>query len=242
MEGKMDSRTITRQQLCGMFDHTCLKPFADRSMLEELCREAKQGNFAMVAVNSAPVTLCKEFLQGTYVHVGAAVSFPLGQTTIKDKVFEAENAIQNGADEIDYVINLGAVKDGNFAFVREEMECMTAVCRKADVLCKVIFENCYLTEDEIRKLAEIAREVRPDFIKTSTGFGAYGARPEDVRLMKETVGAAVRVKAAGGIRSWEACRQMIDAGAQRIGTSSSLKILEEFDRERGMPKGDRTDI
>lgn len=238
----MDSRTITRQQLCGMFDHTCLKPFADRSMFEGLCREAKQGNFAMVAVNPAPVVLCKEFLRGTQVHVGAAVSFPLGQMTIKDKEFEAENAIQNGADEIDYVINIGAVKDADFSLIREEMERMTAVCRNADAICKVIFENCYLTEDEIRKLAEIAREVKPDFIKTSTGFGTYGARAEDVRLMKETVGDTVKVKAAGGIRSWEVCRQMIDAGAQRIGTSSSLKILEEYERERAMNKGDGAGI
>lgn len=216
-----------------MFDHTCLKPFADRKMLETLCREAKEGNFAMVAVNAAPVSFCKQLLAGTPVHVGAAVSFPLGQTTLETKVFEAENAIACGADEIDYVINIGEVKNGNFSYIRKEMESMVAVCRKSGVLCKVIFENCYLTKEEIKRLAQIAGEVRPDFIKTSTGFGTSGALAEDVRLMKEAAGDAVKVKAAGGIRSWETCRQMIDAGAERIGTSSSLKILEEFERLSG---------
>lgn len=216
-----------------MFDHTCLKPFADHEMLEKLCREAKDGNFAMVAVNSAPVSFCKQLLAGTQVHVGAAVSFPLGQMTIETKVFETENAIACGADEIDYVVNIGEVKNGNFSYIRKEMEDIVAVCRKSGVLCKVIFENCYLTKEEIKKLAQIAGEVRPDFIKTSTGFGTSGALAEDVRLMKETAGDAVKVKAAGGIRSWETCRQMIDAGAERIGTSSSLKILEEFDRLSG---------
>lgn len=225
----MNHTTITRQQLGRMFDHTCLKPFADHKMLESLCLEAKNGNFAMVAINSAQVSFCKDLLKGTDVHVGAAVSFPLGQTTIETKVFEAGNAIAEGADEIDYVVNIGEVKNGNFAYIRKEMEAVTAVCRKFGTLCKVIFETCYLTKEEIRKLAQIAGEVRPDFIKTSTGFGPSGARAEDVRLMKETAGDAVKVKAAGGIRSWETCRQMIDAGAERIGTSSSLKILEEFD-------------
>ncbi len=230
----MNSKTITRAGLCRMFDHTCLKPFADHEMLTKLCREAREGNFAMVAINSAPVAFCKKLLKGTDVHVGAAISFPLGQTTIETKVYETENAIQNGADEIDYVLNLGEVKNGNFAYIREEMERITAVCREYGVLCKVIFENCYLNREEIRHLAEIAAEVKPDFIKTSTGFGSSGADPEDVRLMKETVGTLVKVKAAGGIRSWETCRQMIDAGADRIGTSSSLAILEEFDRQNGI--------
>lgn len=228
----MKSETITRSELCRMFDHTCLKPFADHGMLMKLCREAQEGNFAMVAINSAPVAFCKSLLKDTGVHVGAAISFPLGQTTIEAKVFETENAIQNGADEIDYVVNLGEVKNGNYGYIREEMERIVAACKSRGVLCKVIFENCYLTREEIRKLAEIASEVKPDFIKTSTGFGTSGATPEDVSLMKETVGDLVKVKAAGGIRSWEACSQMIDAGAERIGTSSSLKILEEFDRSR----------
>lgn len=160
---------------------------------------------------------------------GAAISFPLGQTTIETKCFETQNAIDNGADEIDYVINVGEVKNGNYAYIEEEMRRITEICRAAGVLVKVIFENCYLEKDEIVKVAQIARRVKPDFIKTSTGFGSGGATPEDVKLMKDTVGDDVKVKAAGGIRDWETCQKMIEAGAERIGTSSSFKILEGFD-------------
>lgn len=225
----MKSTEITREELCSLFDHTCLKPFADVNMFRQLCREAAEGSFAMVAINSSPVALCRELLKDTKVHVGAAIAFPLGQMTIEAKVFETKDAISNGADEIDYVINIGELKNGNYAYIREEMEQIVRVCREKQVLSKVIFENCYLTRDEIVKVAEIAKEVKPDFIKTSTGFGTSGATAEDVALMKKTVGSEVKVKAAGGIRSWEVCRAMIDAGAERIGTSSSLKILEEFD-------------
>ena len=118
----MNSKTITREQLCGMFDHTCLKPFADHQMLEELCRQAKDGRFAMVAINSAPVSFCSKLLKGTGVHVGAAISFPLGQTTIETKVFETQKAIEDGADEIDYVINIGELKNGNYSYIKKEME------------------------------------------------------------------------------------------------------------------------
>lgn len=228
-----NSKTITRDELCKLFDHTNLKAFADVSMFETLCNEAKEMNCAMVAINSSPVALCKKLLAGTDVHVGAAISFPLGQTTIETKVFETINAIENGADEIDYVINVGELKNGNLDYIRREMEQIVEACHSRGILIKVIFENCYLTKDEIRAVAEIAREVKPDFIKTSTGFGTSGATAEDVKLMKEVVGDDVKVKAAGGIRSWETCKAMIDAGAERIGTSSSLKILQEFDAERG---------
>ena len=186
----------------------------------------------MVAINSAPVALCHELLKDTDIHVGAAISFPLGQTTIETKVFETEDAIRKGADEIDYVVNLGEVKNGNYDYIRREMESIVKVCREHQVISKVIFEICYLTEEEIVRIAEIAREVKPDFVKTSTGFGTSGATVEAVRLMKQTVGEEVKVKAAGGIRSWADCKAMLDAGAERIGTSSMLKILEEFDAER----------
>ena len=236
----MNSADITRQQLCGMIDHTCLKPYADHAMLEQLCSEAEENHFAMVAINSSPVAFCMEILKRTGVHVGAAISFPLGQTTIETKVYETENAIQNGADEIDYVINIGEVKNGNFAYIEKEMEQMVQTCRKAGAVCKVIFENCYLTKEEIRRVAQIAAKVRPDYIKTSTGFGTGGAEPADIRLMKAASGGIVKVKAAGGIRSWEACKKMIDAGADRIGTSSSLKILQEYDEEKEGKKRDET--
>lgn len=228
----MNSREITREQLCKMFDHTQLKAYADEEAFLKLCNEAKEMNCAMVAINSYPVRFCKEILKDTDVHVGAAISFPLGQTTIEAKVFEAEDAIKNGADEIDYVINVGRAKQGDWDYIRREMRSMVEVCRKYNAIIKVIFENCYLTKEEIIKIASIAGEEKPDFIKTSTGFGTSGAEPEDVSLMKQYAGDGVKVKAAGGIRSWERCAQMIDTGAERIGTSSSLKILEEFDAER----------
>ena len=227
-----NSKTITREELCSLFDHTNLKAFADKEAFKTLCREAADGHFAMVAINSAPVALCRRLLDGTGVHVGAAISFPLGQMTIAGKIAETKDAIANGADEIDYVINVGEVKNGNFDYIRDEMEQMTALCREAGVLIKVIFEICYLTDEDIVKIAQIAQEVEPDFIKTSTGFGTSGATVQAVKLMKETVGDKVKVKAAGGIRGWQACAEMIDAGAERIGTSSSLKILEEFDAAR----------
>lgn len=226
------SKTITREELCSLFDHTNLKAFADEEAFKTLCREAADGHFAMVAINSAPVALCHELLKGTGVHVGAAISFPLGQMTIEGKLAETKDAIDNGADEIDYVINVGEVKNGNFDYIRDEMEQMTSLCRARGALIKVIFEICYLTDEEILKIAKIAKEVRPDYIKTSTGFGTGGATVEAVKLMKETVGDKVKVKAAGGIRGWQACAEMIDAGAERIGTSSSIKILEEFDAAR----------
>ena len=224
---------ISAKELAAMFDHTNLKAFASEQDFELLCREAAENHFAMVAINSSPVALCKRLLEGSGVHVGAAISFPLGQTTVETKVFETENAIQNGADEIDYVLNVGELKQGDLDYIRREMESIVAICRKNRVICKVIFENCYLTQDEIRSAAQIAREVGPDFIKTSTGFGTGGATVEDVRLMKETVGDKVRVKAAGGIRDLDTCLAMIEAGAERIGTSSSLKILEEYNQRFG---------
>ena len=220
--------TLTKAQLAGMMDHTCLKAFAEVKDFEKLCGEAREYGFAMVAINSSPVKLCKELLKDTPVHVGAAISFPLGQTAIETKVFETKKAIEDGADEIDYVINVGELKMGNYDYIKKEMEEIVKVCRENNVLSKVIFENCYLTKEEIVKVAEIAKEVKPDFIKTSTGFGTSGATPEDVKLMKDTVGDAVKVKAAGGIRDWETCKKMIEAGAERIGTSSSIKICEEF--------------
>lgn len=225
----MEINTLTRTALAGMMDHTFLKAYAEKADFEKLCGEAKEHGFAMVAINSSPVKLCKDLLEGTEVHVGAAISFPLGQTTIETKAFETEKAIADGADEIDYVLNIGELKMGHDDYIRKEMETIVGICRKHQVLSKVIFENCYLTKEEIRRAALIAKEVKPDFIKTSTGFGTSGALEEDVRLMKETVGDAVKVKAAGGIRDWETCRKMIEAGAERIGTSSSIKICDEFD-------------
>ncbi|MCQ2491435.1 MAG: deoxyribose-phosphate aldolase [Lachnospiraceae bacterium] len=225
----MNSKTITRAELARLFDHTNLKAFATQDDFKVLCDEAKELHTAMVAINSSPVAWCKEFLKDTDIHVGAAIAFPLGQMNIASKVAETLNAIEDGADEIDYVLNVGRLKMGDLAYIEDEMTQMVAACRKHGKTIKVIFENCYLTKDEIKAAALIAKKVKPDFIKTSTGFGTGGATVEDVKLMKETVGDEVSVKAAGGIRTWEACAAMIDAGATRIGTSSSYAILEGYD-------------
>lgn len=225
--------TLTEASLAKYFDHTFLKAYATRADFEKLCKEARELGTAMVAINSAQVRVCKELLEGCDVHVGAAISFPLGQSVLEIKVEETKKAIQDGADEIDYVINIGEAKMGHWDYIEEEMRQITEICHAHKVISKVIFENCYLEKDEIRKLAEIAKKVKPDYIKTSTGFGTGGATLEDVRLMKETVGDDVKVKAAGGVRDWETCKAMIEAGAERIGTSSSIAILEGFRNERG---------
>ena len=222
---------MKKEYLAKMFDHTYLKAFASKKDMEKLCQEAKMINCKMVAINSCQTKLCKQLLKDSDIHVGAAISFPLGQTTIETKLFETKDAIENGADEIDYVVNLTKVKDHDFDYIEDEMRQITKLCHDNKVICKVIFENCYLEKEEIIKLSEIALKVKPDFIKTSTGFGTSGAKVEDVALMKSIVKDEVMVKAAGGIRDLETCMAMIKAGASRIGTSSSLKILEELDND-----------
>ncbi len=224
----MNTNQLTEKTLAKYFDHSLLKAFSTDEELIQLCKEAKEIGAAMVAINSYPVKLCKEYLKDTDVHVGAAISFPLGQTTIEVKAFETKVAIEEGADEIDYVVNIGKVKLHEYDYIEEEMKVIVDICREANVISKVIFENCYLTKEEIKQLALIAKKVKPDFIKTSTGFGTGGATLEDVKLMVETVEGEVKVKAAGGIRDWATCKALIEAGAQRIGTSASFKILEEF--------------
>ncbi len=227
----IDIETLDEKQLCRLFDHTLLKAYASSADLEKLCTEARDNGFGMVAINSSPVSFCKEILKESDVHVGAAISFPLGQTAIETKCFETEKAIEEGADEIDYVINIGKVKDRDYDYIRKEINALVAICRSHNVTVKAIFENCYLEKEEIVQLCLIAAKEKPDFIKTSTGFGTSGATVEDVKLMKETVGEEVKVKAAGGIRDWDTCKAMIEAGAERIGTSASLKILEEFRKQ-----------
>ena len=220
--------TWTVKEVAGMIDHTNLKAFATREDFQKLCDEAVQYGFKSVAINTYPVAMCREMLRGTEVLTGAAISFPLGQMTIETKVAEAKNAIADGCQEFDYVLNVGKVKEHDYAYIEEEMRQMVAAAREAGICVKVIFETCYLTEEEIIEVAKIASHIRPDFVKTSTGFGTAGAKAEHVRLMKEYAGSDVQVKAAGGIRSWEAAREMLEAGATRLGTSSGIKIIEEM--------------
>ena len=228
----MKQTEITPEKLAGYFDHTQLRAYAVKSDFEKLCEEAKKYGFAMVAINPAPVALCRKLLENTKIHVGAAVGFPLGQNTIAAKVFEAEDAIKNGAHEIDYVVNLTQLKEKNYSYVEEEMASIVEICRREKVISKVIFENCYLTREEKLALCRIAGEVRPDFIKTSTGFGTEGATFEDVELMKNAVGDGVKIKAAGGIRSLETALGMIDLGVSRIGSTASVAIVEELKKQK----------
>ena len=218
----------TLEEITQYIDHTLLKPYASKEAMQAFCNEAKELKVKMVAINSYYTKFCKELLKDTTIHVGAAISFPLGQTTIAVKAFETIEAIKDGADEIDYVLNLAKVKDGDFTYIKEEMETIVKICREAGIISKVIFENCYLTKDEIRNCAHIAKEVKPDFIKTSTGFGPGGALIEDVKIMLETVDGVCKVKAAGGIRDYKTFNEFINLGVERIGTSSTKTIIKEF--------------
>ena len=216
----------TIDEFARLIDHTNLHADATEEDMKKLCDEAKKYHFKMVAINEVQSEFCAQQLKGTDIDTGAAISFPLGQTTITCKLAETKDALQNGANEIDYVVNLTQVRAHNWSYIEDEMAQMVKLCRDHHVPCKVIFETCYLTKAEIKQLALIAKKVKPDFVKTSTGFGTAGAKVEDVKLMKENVGPDVKVKAAGGIRNTDDFLAMIAAGAERIGTSSGVKIIE----------------
>ena len=223
--------TYMIDELAQFVDHTNLKANATAQEMETLCSEARAYHFKMVAINQVQSSRCSDWLEGSDIRVGAAIGFPLGQTSIAAKVFETQDAIASGATEIDYMINVTEVKEENWDYLKKEMTDIVAVCRQANVPCKVIFENAYLTEEEKVQLCKIAKEVQPDYIKTSTGFAPTGATVEDVRLMKQQVGEQVKVKAAGGIRDARTFKEMIANGAQRIGTSAGIAIIEELKKE-----------
>ena len=219
---------LSVKQLAGMIDHTFLKPFGTAENIEKLCAEARKYEFAMVAINPAEVETCVKLLEGSPVRVGAAIGFPLGQTTTECKAFETRDAIAKGATEIDTVINVRALQKGRLDIVKKEIEEMVAICRPAGVICKVILETCYLSDAEKETVCRIAKEAGVDFVKTSTGFGTAGATVEDVALMRRVVGPELGVKAAGGIRDLDTVLAMIKAGATRIGTSSGVTIVEAY--------------
>ncbi|WP_048151721.1 deoxyribose-phosphate aldolase [Palaeococcus ferrophilus] len=206
-------------------DHTNLKPYASREDIIRLCEEAREYNFYAVCVNPYRVKLAKQQLEGSDVKVASVIGFPLGATPTEVKVFEAKRALDDGADELDMVINIGALKDKDYEYVKKDIAEVVKVAHERGALVKVIIETCYLSEDEKVKACELAKEAGADFVKTSTGFGTGGATIEDVRLMRKTVGPDMGVKAAGGIRTYEQAKAMIEAGATRIGTSSGVKIV-----------------
>ena len=198
-------------------DHTILKATASSSDVQKLCEEAIEHEFYSVCVNGCYVADAKQLLQGTDVKVAAVVGFPLGAMTTAAKVFEAKEAVENGASEIDMVINVAKLKDGEFEYVENEIRQIKEAI--GDNVLKVIIETCYLTDEEKVKACELSLVAKADFVKTSTGFGTGGATYEDVKLMKSVVGDNAKVKASGGVRDKETAQKYVELGAERLGTS-----------------------
>ena len=228
----------TLDQLAQMIDHTNLKADATTAMIEALCEEAKKYRFASACFNPVKAPIAGKILAGADIKACSVIGFPLGQASIRTKVFETEDALENGANEIDYVINVSAALEGNWDYLKREMEEIVAVCNKKGALSKVIFENHYLTTAEIAKLCEIASLVKPSFIKTSTGTTATGATVEDVALMSMLTPPEVEVKASGGIRTADTFLEMLRSGATRVGASASIAIMDEL-QERFFAGGEQ---
>lgn len=231
-------------EIAKMIDHTLLAPNAKESEIVKLCSEADKNSFASVCVNPCFVKLCAECLKNSSVKVCTVIGFPLGSSTTESKVFEAVDAVKNGADEIDMVINISKAKDGKFDFIEEEVKSVCENIKKyglqigKNIILKVILETCFLEDSEIVECCKACVKAKADFVKTSTGFATVksktgeilfnGATVSHVKLMKKTVGADCKVKASGGIRSLKTALEMIEAGAERLGTSSGIKIISEL--------------
>lgn len=209
------------------FDHTVLKPEATETDIIKLCKEASEYGFYAVCVNSCYVPLAKENLEGTDVKIASVVGFPLGACSMDAKAFETEWACSEGAEEIDMVIHVGALKEGRHDYVRQDIATVVAVAHEHGADVKVILETCLLTDDEIVEACRLSREAGAAFVKTSTGFSREGATAHHVALMKKTVGGDLQVKASGGIRDLAKTMEMIEAGADRIGASASVEIMKE---------------
>lgn len=209
------------------FDHTLLKPEATAAQIEKLCKEAMQYKFYAVCVNTCYVALCADLLRGTDVRVAAVVGFPLGACTTATKVFETEEACKDGAAEIDMVLNVGLFKDGRYDDVRDDIREVVVAAERFGATVKVILETCLLTPTEIEEACRLAMDSGAAFVKTSTGFNSGGAKVEDVALMKQIVNGKLQVKASGGIRDYDTVIAMIEAGADRIGASASVAVMED---------------
>ena len=207
-----------------LFDHTILKADATRKDVKRVCDEAMAYSFCSVCVNSYYVPYVANLLHGSDVKICSVVGFPLGAMSTRAKALEAKIAVMDGADEIDMVINVGALKDRDYSVVLEDIKAVKEAC--GEHILKVIIETCLLTDDEKVKACELAKEAEANFVKTSTGFSAAGAKVEDVRLMRETVGPDMGVKASGGIHDKEFAKELVDAGANRLGTSATIEIVE----------------
>lgn len=221
---------ISREQLAKMIDHSLLNPSVTDEDIKKGCQEALQYGFAAVVVNPSHVPIVTRELKSSTVKVCSVISFPFGLSTTSGKIHETRTALEQGADEIDVVMNFSALKSGHSELVLNDIKGVVQEARRTQrsVIVKVILENCYLTEDEKREACRLTLQAGADFVKTSTGFGKSGASVEDVRLMREVVGPKFGVKAAGGIRTLEQALQMFDAGANRIGASASVSIIESL--------------
>ena len=211
-------------ELNKYIDHTILKATASSADVQKLCEEAIEHEFYSVCVNGCYVVDAKHLLQGTDVKVAAVVGFPLGAMTTAAKVFEAKEAVENGANEVDMVINVAKLKDGEFDYVENEIRQIKEAI--GDNILKVIIETCYLTDEEKVKACELSLVAKADFVKTSTGFGTGGATYEDVKLMKSVVGNNAKVKASGGVRDKETAQKYVELGEERLGTSSGIDIVK----------------
>ncbi len=213
-------------EMAGKIDHTLLKAEATREEISQLCFEARKYNFASVCVNPTQVKLCKSLLRGSSVKVCTVIGFPLGATTPEVKVFETRQTIEEGAEEVDMVINIGGLKDKNYELVARDIRGVVKEAHSHDVLVKVIIETALLTDEEKKIACLLVKEAGADYVKTSTGFSKAGATVEDVALMRRTVGPLLGVKAAGGVRTREDFEKMVSAGATRIGASAGIKIVK----------------
>ena len=207
-----------------LFDHTILKADATKEDVKKVCEEAMAYSFCSVCVNSYYVPYVAELLHGSDIKICTVVGFPLGAMSTRAKALEAKIAVMDGADEVDMVINIGALKDKDYDVVLEDIKAVKEACGNA--LLKVIIETCLLTDEEKIKACELSKEANADFVKTSTGFSTAGAKVEDVRLMRDTVGNDMGVKASGGIHDKEFANALVEAGASRLGTSATIKIVE----------------
>lgn len=216
---------MDKAQIAKMIDHTILKAEATESEIIKLCKEAIHYNFASVCVNPSMVPVAAKELKGTHVKVCTVIGFPLGATTTEVKAFETKDVIEKGATEVDMVINVGKLKERNLEYVKNDIKAVVEAA-KGKALTKVIIETCLLTEEEKIIACKLSKEVGADFVKTSTGFSTGGATVEDIKLMRETVGPEMGVKASGGVRSKKDALAMIENGATRIGASASIAICE----------------
>lgn len=220
------SKEWTKATLAACIDHTILKATANEEEIRELCNEARIHGFASVCVNPYWVKFCSKELSGSKVPVCTVVGFPLGANSTAIKAEETRQAIENGAREIDMVINLGALKSGNWKAVEEDIKAVVKAAK--DVTVKLIIETCYLNESEKTRACELALKTGVDFVKTSTGFGSGGANVDDIKLIKNTLAGKLKIKASGGIRSYHDAIRMLEAGADRLGASSGIAIISEL--------------